>query len=334
MGNKAPETNALGIVVIGRNEGKRLVDCLRSVLTQSPWVVYVDSGSTDKSVAHAQALGAKVVMLDLSIPFTAARARNVGLVHLLELCPVDYVQFIDGDCELNPTWCQNALAELNRQPSIAVVCGRRRERFPQASVFNLLCDLEWNTPVGEALTCGGDALIRVSAFQEGGGYKSELIAGEDPEFCLRLRQQDWQVFRIAPEMTLHDAHMMQFGQWWKRAVRGGHAYAEVSWIHRHEPERFWVRESQRIWMWGFGLPLLSFGLIPVTDGWSILLWLVNLLLAGKIYRQEYDRYGSRFAMYYAIFCVLIKFPQLQGQILFHFYRLRGDRSALLEYKND
>ncbi len=326
-----PLESTLGIVVIGRNEGARLEACLKSAIAQSRWVVYVDSGSTDESVTHAQALGAEVVALDLAIPFTAARARNVGLGRLLELHPVSYVQFVDGDCELNPNWCQHALAYLQQQPSVAVLCGRRRERFPQASVFNLLCDLEWDTPVGEAIACGGDALMRVAALQQVGGYNPKLIAGEEPELCLRLRQQNWQIYRIDAEMTLHDAQMMRFSQWWQRAVRGGHAYAEVSWLHRHDSEKFWMRESLRIWMWGCAIPLLSLGLIPVTHGWSLMLGLAYPLLGGKIYRQ--CDHGDRLsAIYYAIFCVLIKFPELQGQVTYHINRLRGDRSKLIEYK--
>jgi glycosyltransferase involved in cell wall biosynthesis len=338
MENAATETIApdmtLGIVVIGRNEGARLEVCLQSAIAQSRWVVYVDSGSMDESISHAQALGVEVVALDLSIPFTAARARNTGLARLLELHPVAYVQFVDGDCELVVDWCRTALADFQKQPRAAVICGRRRERFPQASVFNMLCDLEWDTPVGEAIACGGDALMRVAALRQVGGYNPELIAGEEPELCLRLRQQGWQVFRIDFEMTLHDARMMQIGQWWKRAVRGGHAYAEVSWLHRHDPERMWMRESLRIWMWGLAIPLLSLGSIPVTAGWSLLLGLAYPLLVGKIYRQSCDRYGHQAALYYAISCVLIKFPELQGQMLFHFNRLRGDRSILIEYKTN
>jgi glycosyltransferase involved in cell wall biosynthesis len=325
---------SLGIIVIGRNEGTRLETCLKFAIAQSPWVVYVDSGSTDESVACARALGVEIVALDLSIPFTAARARNVGLACLLELNPVSYVQFVDGDCELNVDWCRTALTNFQNWPTAAVICGRRRERFPQASVFNLLCDLEWDTPIGEAIACGGDALMRVAALQQVGGYNPELIAGEEPELCLRLRQQGWQIFRVDHEMTLHDARIMQIGQWWKRAVRGGHAYAEVSWLHRHDSERMWIRESLRIWIWGFAIPLLSLGLIPVTAGWSLLLGLAYLLLVGKIYRQSRIRYGHRAALYYAISCVLIKFPELQGQMLFHFNRLRGDRSRLIEYKTN
>ena len=63
---------------IGRNEGDRLKQCLQSVLTAAQ-VVYVDSGSTDGSVQYAKEFGISVVELDLTRPFTAARARNAGL---------------------------------------------------------------------------------------------------------------------------------------------------------------------------------------------------------------------------------------------------------------
>ena len=55
----------------------RLRQCLLSV--GSATIVYVDSGSTDGSIACAQSLGVESCPeLDLSIPFTAARARNAG----------------------------------------------------------------------------------------------------------------------------------------------------------------------------------------------------------------------------------------------------------------
>src|SRR5947207_307333 len=60
----------LGVVVIGRNEGDRLRTCLSAVAGRNLPVVYVDSGSTDGSVATARGLGADVVALDLTTPFT------------------------------------------------------------------------------------------------------------------------------------------------------------------------------------------------------------------------------------------------------------------------
>jgi GT2 family glycosyltransferase len=323
----------MGIVVIGRNEGDRLVACLNSAIAQSPSVIYVDSGSTDGSVALGQSLGVAVVELDLSIPFTAARARNVGFTQLLAQYPdISSVQFVDGDCILAEGWRDHALAQLQVDPTVAVVCGRRRERFPQASIFNALCDLEWNTPVGDTQACGGDAMMRVAPFQNVGGYNPALIAGEEPELCLRLRQQGWRILRIDHDMTWHDAQMLKFLQWWQRAIRGGHAYAEVSWIHRHDPEGFWQRESRRIWIWGAGVPLLSLGLASMTHFWSTALWLLYPLLLFKTYRQVRSRCDRTLAWYYGLFCTLAKFPELQGQLWFHLNRLKGDRSPLIEYK--
>lgn len=44
-------------IVIGRNEGQRLIDCLGSLLGQVRRVIYVDSGSSDGSVEAARARG-------------------------------------------------------------------------------------------------------------------------------------------------------------------------------------------------------------------------------------------------------------------------------------
>ena len=78
--------NRIGIVVIGRNEGGRLIRCLTS-LKENKQLVYVDSGSTDSSVIEARRRGAEVVELNMEIPFTAARARNEGFELVRKLYP-------------------------------------------------------------------------------------------------------------------------------------------------------------------------------------------------------------------------------------------------------
>lgn len=194
----------IGVVAIGRNEGNRLKECLLSVLGEGITVVYVDSGSTDGSVALARSLNVHVVELDLSIGFTAARARNAGFEHLLQVNPsIEFVQFVDGDCRVVQGWLQRAANEMVAHPEVVVVCGRRREEFPQNSIYNRLCDIEWDTPVGEAKACGGDAMMRVSALKQVGGFNPSLIAGEEPELCVRLRQNGGKIMRINAEMTCH-----------------------------------------------------------------------------------------------------------------------------------
>ncbi|HIK40204.1 glycosyltransferase [Thermoleptolyngbya sp. M55_K2018_002] len=326
--------DSVGVVAIGRNEGDRLRQCLSSVVGRAAQVVYVDSGSTDGSVELARSLGAEVVALDLSIPFTAARARNAGFARLLELLPqAEFVQFVDGDCEIVSGWIEQATQALRDHPDWAVVCGRRRERFPDATLYNRLCDMEWNTPVGEAKACGGDALMRVAAVQQVRGYNPALIAGEEPELCVRLRQQGWKIFRLDAEMTLHDANMTRFAQWWKRTKRAGHAYAEGSWLHGAPPERHWVKETRSIWLWGLGIPLGAIALAPLTKGLSLLLLLGYPLMAYRIYRYfKQQGYKASDALPYAASCVLGKFPGLAGVLQFHANRLLGRRNALIEYK--
>lgn len=324
----------LGVVAIGRNEGGRLRHCLTSVAAYTPAVVYVDSGSTDNSLQLARALGVETVELDMSIPFTAARARNEGFDKLLQLYSnVEYVQFVDGDCEIAAGWLERAQRELQAHAEAAVVCGRRRERRPQMSIYNRLCDMEWDTLVGEAEACGGDALVRVAPFQKVGGYRTTLVAGEEPDLCVRLRKAGWKVLRIDAEMTLHDAAMTHFRQWWKRAVRAGHAFAECSWLHRCGPLPLWRREARSNWFWGLLVPLVMAVGIPWTHGLSLLLVAGYLLLLHRVYRARRRRGDSPAdSRLYAAFCVLGKFPQVLGQCRYHWNRLRRRQSLLIEYK--
>jgi len=305
----------IGIVAIGRNEGQRLRVCLSSALRDAKEVVYVDSGSTDDSLNLARSLGAHVVQLDLSVPFTAARSRNAGFARILEVAPdTDAVQFVDGDCEIVEGWIATADAFLSATPQAAVVCGRRRERFPSATIYNHLCDLEWNTPVGRAKSCGGDALIRVEAFKQINGYNDEIIAGEEPEMCVRLRAKGWDIHRIEAEMTLHDAAMTKFSQWWKRNIRAGHAYAEGNARHGDPPECFRAKEVRSNFLWGLVLP------------WAL------PLLAVKVYLNQRKRLSPKDARTYSIFVALSKIPQMLGQLKFCYNQWRGKKTALIEYK--
>ena len=320
------DTAHTGAVIIGRNEGERLRACLASLLPGMRAVVYVDSGSTDGSVAMARSMGAEVLALDMSQPFTAARARNAGLRRLQALHPgLRFVQFVDGDCEVVEGWLDAGLQHLESHPDCGVVCGRRRERFPERSVYNRLCDREWNTPVGEALSCGGDALFRTEALARTGGYRDDLIAGEEPELCVRMRRAGWRVHRLDHEMTRHDAAMTRWTQWWQRTVRSGHAFAEGAWLHGASPERHWVRETVRAVGWGLLLPLGIGTLAVFADpraGWLAL-----------VYPAQWLRLSLRDrSAALAFFTLAGKFAEAQGVLKFGVNRLLGRGGRLIEYK--
>ncbi len=324
------ELAALGAVAIGRNEGERLRCCLAS-LRGAAAVVYVDSGSTDGSVEWARGQGIEVVDLNRDLPFTAARARNAGFLRLGEIAPhVGYVQFVDGDCEVDPFWLGKAVGFLDSHPNVAAVAGRLKERFPQRSTYNWLCDREWDGPVGEVGELGGNMAVRASKFRSVGGFREDLIAGEEPELCVRFRLSGARVWRLSDTMAVHDASMTRFGQWWRRAVRSGYAYAHGALLHGASPERHYVWECQRAWLWGAAIPVLCVALFLALWPWG---WLALLVYPLQIARQTLRQSGpfrDRFKI--ALFQTLTRFAEAWGQLRFLCDRLLRRRALLIEYK--
>jgi GT2 family glycosyltransferase len=313
---------SLAAVVIGRNEGDRLIRCLASLKGRAAPVIYVDSGSTDGSVDAARAAGADVVALDMSLPFTAARARNAGLARLKSVSDTaEFVQVIDGDCELQPGWVETARTFLEDHPEAAMVTGRLRERFPEATLWNRLADAEWDTPVGETEAVGGIAVLRREAVEAVGGYRAALIAGEEPELCLRLRRAGWTIWRLEAEMALHDIAMTRMSQWWRRMRRHGHAVAEGRALHGAGPERYCVVQVRRALLWGLAVPgaALLGALVSPLALLILLVWpaqVLRLRARGENWTQ-------------AFFLVLGKLPEAQGVLGYH---LRRRHARIIEYK--
>ena len=315
--------STVGIVVIGRNEGSRLRTSLRSALRTVPngQIVYVDSASTDGSVETARKLGVTVIELAATSPFTAARARNEGFAALQEQFPsLEFVQFVDGDCELQAGWLSTAENFLRAHTDVAVVCGHNRERFPHRSIYNWLCDVEWAAASGPIDATGGNALYRKTSFEQVGGFLPNLPAGEEPEICFRLRQCGWSVWRLDAEMTLHDASMEKFQQWWVRTARGGYAFVQVSHLHWRSRERLWQREVLRILFWTILLPASVFAGALLNK-----VALVGLLLyPAQICRVALRHRGQNKKPWtHAGFMMLAKFSELHGALNYLMDRWRG-----------
>ena len=332
LNERTAASSTVGVVVIGRNEGERLQRCLQSVVGTNRVVVYVDSGSSDGSVNLAIANGAAVVALDMGRPFTAARARNAGFAQLAStagdrLC---YVQFVDGDCEVMPAWLEIASSFLDQHPDIDCVCGRLRERHPDRSIYNLLCDMEWDRPVGETQACGGIAMLRVGVFAALGGFREDLVAGEEPELCTRIRARGAKVWRLAQHMAWHDAAMLHFNQWWKRSRRSGFGAAQAAFMQSAARERGVVRQMLRPWFWA--------GLVPIGVTVACVAWglpALALLLAYpvqmlRIANGVNGRWGARLPR--AFFMLFGKFPELLGQLQFWLSRKPGRTAPSFDYK--
>lgn len=320
---------AIAIILIGRNEGERLKRALASVIGRVDRIVYVDSGSTDGSAEFARAQGVQVVALDMTTPFTAARARNAGVDALRGTGLPDFLQFIDGDCVMLRDWLPIALSVMRADTGLGIVTGWRREIHPEASIYNAMCDHEWVRPAGPIVACGGDMLVRSEAFEAAGGFNPGVIAAEDDEFCLRVRMAGYKLLRIPRNMTAHDADMHRFSQWWKRSVRNGHGFAQLGALHGAHLGR----ERARVYVFGLMLPAVALAGL-VTN-----LWVVAGVLA--LYAGSYasalrgllrDGVATGTALRFAGFLTLAKLPNLIGMATFALRRLRGRSMRIIEYK--
>jgi len=338
-----------GFVVIGRNEGHRFLRCLKSLVHCGSPIVYVDSGSTDGSPEAAFDAGADVINLNVSMGFNMSRARNAGWRRLLEIHPsLEFVQFLDGDCELDPEWASCALEFLGNNPEVAVVCGRRLERRPEQTIYNRLIDIEWNTPVGPARSCGGDSMMRIHVLRTAGGFDEHLIAGEEPELCFRIRKAGWGIQRIAGRMSVHDADIRQFGQWWMRHVRAGYGtlfvasrqladgsddQGEILFLDQVRSPRRWIFGSLILFITVaviLSIALGSFRGVLLAAGIVFLAWAIQSLRIGILQRK---RAGSLCAgLLYGISLMIAKWAILQGQIRFFRDQIKKQNARIIEYK--
>ncbi|NUR46396.1 MAG: glycosyltransferase family 2 protein [Sphingomonas sp.] len=323
-------------VVIGRNEGNRLTPSLQSVQTAGLPVVYSDSGSSDESVDRARKLGVPVVELSPNRPFSAGRGRNEGLEEALHRWPgAKYAMFLDGDCELDPAFPVAAAAAFEQHSDCAIVTGHLSERHSEASIYNRLCAIEWRSPAGRIENMnalGGIMVIRISAFRKVGGFDLNAIAGEEPDLGIRLGLAGYSIIKIDAPMASHDASIMRFDQWWKRAVRGGHALAHRYAQHGRSRFRDGRREMASDLFWGLGLPVAILALLWPARGLSLLLLGGYAVLGWRVYRRyRRDELSRADAWLVSRFILYSKFAHVIGIARYWLNRLRGE-FRIIEYK--
>ena len=331
------ECPVLSVVAIGRNEGVRLGRCLQSIYRMRPLqgsveVIYVDSGSTDGSLERAAQFKVKVKRLESANPCAAA-ARNAGW----RVAQAPIIFFLDGDTVLERNFIADSIAELN-DPSVAVVFGNRRETNPKASIYNRVLDLDWNAPAGTVEFCGGDALIRREVLERVDGFDERLIAGEEPEMCQRIRALGFTILHVDRPMTGHDLAMTRFSQYWRRAVRSGYAYAEVSTRFRKTNLPLWDKKARRNLVHGAGMLGIIAGaflgsiafhsLIPIAASVMI----IAVLAIRTVIRFRWKTSDLLTLLLFGLHSHLVQIPLLFGQLKYQRDRFTGKTAELIEYK--
>ena len=324
----------LGIIVIGRNEGESLRRSLASVPKDDRIIpLYVDSGSTDGSVELASSLGVEVHELDPVRPFSPARARGEGVDILLGLHPdLEFIQFVDGDCELYKNWITTAVKHFEKKTEVAIVCGHLSEKEPERSVYNWLSSLQWKRPAGDIESCGGIFMMRSGVYRSVGGFNRQLMTREEKDLCDRVHSLGYRIQRIPEAMAIHDSGLLSFRQWWQRAVWGGYGDALQISNRKGRLSREHLHRVRRYLTWPVVVPLLAvLGLLgSAWSTWMLLLTLSCLLSFGLLFARIMirrllvgDSLGT--AITYAFFMILRKFASGYGFLLY--FILRGQNSS-------
>jgi glycosyltransferase involved in cell wall biosynthesis len=324
----------VSVVVIGRNEGQRLAACLKSIkeVTLPIELIYVDSNSQDGSPELAEGLGAKVLLVNPQRP-CAAIGRNAGW----RAATAEYILFLDGDTLLHPDFLQLALNEM-KDETVAVVWGHRREMYPEHSLYNRVLDLDWIYPAGITEFCGGDTLMRHDILEQVDGFSENLIAGEEPELCQRIRLQGKVILHIDQPMTLHDLAMTQFKAYWKRALRAGHAYAEVSQRMKNTAFPLWQHDCYRNAIHAMVLIGLLVASVLCSVITGSVLPIVGLLLAyaflivRSAYKARWRNAPAFTLLLYGIHSHFQQIPIACGQLSYWYNRFRNQQQGLIEYK--
>jgi len=327
----------ISVVIIGRNEGQRLQRCLESVRAietnaLDAEIIYVDSGSKDNSMHLAHWMGAQVIALSEG-RCSAALARNHGW----RAAKGEWILFLDGDTIVHPNFPERALAAA-RAGKTGVVWGHRRELYPEANFYHRVLDLDWVYAPGISEFCGGDALMLREALEKVQGFNDQLIAGEEPELCSRLRAKGYEVLHIDVPMTKHDLAINSFSQYWKRATRAGYAYAKLAWETRNTAVPMWTSETWRnalrvavlvsILIGSLGIAILlqkwAFALLPIV--------VFSLLVVRSAIKASWKSSNLLTLLCYGIHSHMQQIPILFGQFSFWADMATTRRRELIEYK--
>jgi len=224
----------VSVVVIGRNEGKRLTKCLEAVnRMRYPATllekIYVDSESNDRSVEQAAEAGFKVLSYRAAFR-TAAGARDLGW----RASGSDLVLFLDGDCAVDPDFLRHAVSCI-LDKRVSAICGRIREVRANSCAKRRTLALHWEinrtAQPGWSYYTGGCALVKRTALVEVGGFNVELAATENTDLGWRLTKSAGGVWFVDRTIADHDSGVQSWSELFRRNIRNGY------WFERYNADR-------------------------------------------------------------------------------------------------
>jgi glycosyltransferase involved in cell wall biosynthesis len=224
----------ISFIVIGRNEGWKITNCLSGVMRTIEYnemknyeIIYIDSGSTDDSIQRVSEFP-EVKRLLIIGDFNAAIARNIGARE----AHGDILFFIDGDVEIFPQFLKRVTDGASHLIYDCVTGQLNNFYYNQAG--NLLgrgpATYKGTTPKDEKVVkaSGGNFLIKRSIWILTGEMKTKFKKNEDLDFILRLSRKGIKTIRVPEFIGVHHTIDHRNNErMWKTVTSGSVMYPGV-----------------------------------------------------------------------------------------------------------
>ena len=199
----------LSVVIIGLNEEKKIGNCIKNIMKATEEIpgteiVYIDSGSTDKTTSIALQNGIRVYQLGKKQLPSPAAGRYVGSL----VTKGKYIMFVDGDTNIIHGWVSEALKKIESDSKIAMVGGTflalgKDEICSVDKVSNL-------EPYRSVLKIGGACSIVSREVLEKCGNWNPFVRSEEEEDLANRIHHFFPEYKI-----LKSSKITAFGWWYK-----------------------------------------------------------------------------------------------------------------------
>lgn len=217
----------VAIVVLNWNNARDTVSCLDSLARldyPNPWVIVVDNGSTDDSVAQIQATHPNVTLIETGTNLGYAGGNNVGVKRAL-VAEISYVCILNNDVTVEPEFLTALLAALHSQPDVGIVTPLVAEHNAGGDcVWALGSVVDWRTasvtrqyagsdvdpwrgraPFEVEIASGAAMLVRREVFEQVGLIdESFFLYFEEVDWSLKVRQAGYRILAVPSSVVGHE----------------------------------------------------------------------------------------------------------------------------------
>lgn len=203
----------VSFVVIARNEEfgiRKCIEALSKLTFSNCEIIFVDSDSSDRTLTIMKEsrglINSNVLIYQCKGDLNASVARNIGL----EKATKEFIFFVDGDTEINPSFISDSINMINENSNIIAVTGELSDQIYSKGFEDKINFIERRFNIFEpkkTTKSGGNIFVNRSALLAGITWNENFETNEDYEFSLQLSKVG-ELFAIPTLIGVH--HTLSF----------------------------------------------------------------------------------------------------------------------------